>query len=83
MSRPSTLYPPNASTSSRTSSFNAGPSPSARLQAKQEELEGLKQLKEYSARLVKELERMGEGLEGVKKGGESEYPYMLGVKAES
>lgn len=43
----------------------------------------MKQLKEYSARLVKELERMGEGLEGVKKGGESEYPYMLGVKAES
>lgn len=63
--RPS-IYAPQASAASTTSGSYS------RLQAKQEELEGLKQLKEYSAKLVKELEKMGEGLDGIRKGGESE-----------
>lgn len=43
-----------------------------RLAAKQAELQSLKQLRDYSARLVKEVEKMGEGLEGLRQGGQSE-----------
>lgn len=43
-----------------------------RVAAKQAELDGLKQLRDYSAKLVKELEKMGEGLEGVRQGGQCE-----------
>lgn len=79
MSRPSTIYAdqPHPTRSSLfpgggSSSSSSGASTS-RLQAKQQELEGLKELREYSARLVRELETMGQGLEAIKKGEESEY----------
>lgn len=83
MSRPSTMYAdqphptrsslfPGAGPGSSSSTSGSGASTS-RLQAKQQELEGLKELREYSARLVRELETMGQGLEAIKKGEESEY----------
>ncbi|CAO1635567.1 unnamed protein product [Sympodiomycopsis kandeliae] len=49
---------------------NAAPL-NSRLAAKQAELEGLKQLRDYSAKLVKELEKMGDGLQDVQRSGQS------------
>ncbi|CAO1629332.1 unnamed protein product [Jaminaea pallidilutea] len=67
-SRPS-VHPSSLSSSS-ASATNASSSTS-RVAAKQAELDGLRQLRNYSAVLVKELEKMGEGLEGIRQGGES------------
>lgn len=68
-SRPS-VHPSSLSSSS-AGATNASSSTS-RVAAKQAELDGLRQLRNYSAVLVKELEKMGEGLEGIRQGGESE-----------
>lgn len=71
------MMPPGPSTSTRLSIFpsstpSVSASSSVRLAAKQAELEGLRQLRDYSALLVEELERMGTGLNEIRNGGESE-----------
>lgn len=68
-SRPS-VHPSSLSSSSASATNTS--SSTSRVAAKQAELDGLRQLRNYSAVLVKELEKMGEGLEGIRQGGESE-----------
>jgi DASH complex subunit DAD2 len=47
-----------------------GSSGAARLQAKRQELEGLQILKEQSARLAKDVERLSQGVDQLVDGGE-------------
>lgn len=49
-----------------------GGSASARLQSKRQELEGLLMLKEQSARLAKDIEKLGDNVDSLVEGGEGE-----------
>ncbi|CAO1627352.1 unnamed protein product [Parajaminaea phylloscopi] len=66
----SSLYP-SMSSSVDPAASSSSSSLAARLAAKQAELEGLRQLRDYSALLVKELDKMGDGLDEIRNGGES------------
>lgn len=60
----------------RMSLFPGGTSssgtPASRLQAKRQELEGLLQLKEQSARLARDVEVLGDNVDELVEGGEGE-----------
>ncbi len=74
MSRPSVYYPAS-SLSSTGGSSGGGPASAAaaaNLAAKQAELEGLRVLKEQSARLAGDVEKLGEQVDGLVQGGDGE-----------
>ena len=53
-------------------SGQSGGSASARLQSKRQELEGLLMLKEQSARLARDIEKLGDNVDALVEGGEGE-----------
>lgn len=68
------MYPPQANNPANI--MLGGPSSSAnqaRLISKQAELEGLRALKDQSARMVKELERLAEKVDIMADGGDCKY----------
>ena len=61
-----------------------GSSGQARLQAKRQELEGLLMLKEQSARLAKDVERLSQGVDQLVDGGEgASFSIQLSFHTES
>lgn len=70
MSRPSHVPPSSARQSTMSMGTQAPSSGQSRLQAKRQELEGLQKLKEQSARLAKDLERLSMGVHQLVNGGE-------------
>lgn len=70
MSRPSHMPPSSARQSTMSVGTQPPSSGQSRLQAKKQELEGLVKLREQSARLAKDLERLSMGVDQLVDGGE-------------
>lgn len=79
------MYPQPGNAAAAGSMMFGGPSSSAnqaRLISKQAELEGLRALKDQSARMVKELERLAEKVDIMADGGDCEYEPSTGCRVE-